>query len=82
MSSDENSPRPIAPKVVPVEYAGQWVAWNREWTEIIARGAKMADVHQAAVAAGHPDAILQRISRPDTRYVGLGTPRVRRIRRN
>jgi hypothetical protein len=51
------------PPPAPLEYAGQWVAWNREHTQIVAHGEKLVDVHRAAVAAGHPRAILQKVRR-------------------
>lgn len=63
------SDQPI-PRAAPLEYAGQWVAWNPKRTEILAHGPDMAGVHRAAVAAGHPDAILQRVRRSDERFVG------------
>jgi hypothetical protein len=62
---------PDAPKPAPIEYAGQWVAWNKERTEIVAHGAQMAAVHRAAIAAGHGDALLQRVRSPDTSFIGL-----------
>jgi hypothetical protein len=63
-----NDPR--RPQPAPVEYAGQWVAWNKLRTEIVAHGKNLADVHEAAMAAGHPDAILQKVRRPDTIFIG------------
>jgi hypothetical protein len=63
-------PQNSRPKPAPVEFAGQWVAWNRQRTEIIARGSEMAAVHQAAIDAGHPDAILQRVRRPELTFIG------------
>jgi len=62
---DLNQPMPA-----PVEFAGQWVAWNKQRTEIIAHGPEMARVHSAAVAAGHPDAVLQKVRRPDMLFIG------------
>ena len=61
---------PRVPKPAPVEFAGQWVAWNKQRTEIVAHGKKMADVRAAAIAAGHPDSILQRVRRPDVIFIG------------
>jgi hypothetical protein len=61
----------VAPAPAPVEFAGQWVAWNRERTQIIAHGAEMAAVHQAAIDAGYPDAVLQRVRRPELRFIGV-----------
>jgi hypothetical protein len=71
MPSQEVVRDPRRPKPAPIEYAGQWVAWNKAQTEIVAHGAVMADVHQAAVAAGHPDAILQKV-RSRGPYLGAG----------
>ena len=33
---------------VPIEYAGQWVAWNDEWTQIVAHGVDIAEVSESA----------------------------------
>lgn len=62
--------QPSWPRPAPVEYAGQWVAWNKERTEIVAHGRDMAAVHDAAVAAGHPASILQRVRKPDVSFIG------------
>jgi hypothetical protein len=64
MASQETARDPRRPKPAPLEYAGQWVAWNKAQTEIIAHGAVLAEVHKAAVAAGHADAVLQKVRRP------------------
>lgn len=61
---------PRRPKPAPIEYAGQCVAWNKKRTEIVAHGREMAAVHRSAIALGHPDAILQRVRRPDERLIG------------
>lgn len=63
-----NNPR--RPKPAPAEYAGQWVAWNKERTEIVAHGPDMAEVYKRAIAAGHNDAVLQKVRRPDTIFIG------------
>jgi hypothetical protein len=52
------------PGPAPLEYVGQWVAWNRELTEIVAHGRDLSDVHAAAEAAGHRDAVLEKVRRP------------------
>ena len=41
------------PQPVPLEYAGQWLAWNEDCTEILAHGSDMSerfdnDDHQIA----------------------------------
>lgn len=61
---------PRRPRAAPVEYAGQWVAWNQDRTEIIGHGSDVAQVRAAAVAAGQPDALLEKVSRPDHIFVG------------
>lgn len=61
---------PRRPKSAPHEYAGQWVAWNQDRTEVIAHGSDVAQVRAAAVAAGQPDALLEKVNRPDHIFVG------------
>ena len=61
---------PRWPKPAPVKFAGQWVAWNHERTEIVCHGADVAAVRAAAIAAGHADAIFQKVRRPDSIFIG------------
>ena len=63
-----NDPR--RPKPAPIEFAGQWVAWNKQQTEIVAHGVDVAAVRAAAVAAGHADAILEKVRRPEFVFIG------------
>jgi hypothetical protein len=58
------------PLPAPIEYAGQWVAWNKEHSEIVAHGKRLAEVFDAAIAAGHPDAVLQRVPQLGVTFVG------------
>jgi hypothetical protein len=58
------------PRPAPAEFAGQRVAWNNERTMIVAHGPKMVAVNKAALAAGHPDAILQRVRHPNVCFIG------------
>lgn len=74
MASDEAVRDPRRPKPAPVEYAGQWVAWNRQQSEIVAHGNDLAEVHKAAVAAGHSDAVLQKVRRPGI-FIGAASRR-------
>jgi len=62
------------PGPAPIEYAGQWVAWDKEQTEIVAHGRDVASVHAAAIAAGHPEAILEKVRRPDAALSPLAPP--------
>ena len=65
------SVQPKPPAHAPIEFAGQWVAWNRERTTIVAHGKYLASVHKQALAAGHDHAILQRVRRPDVSFIGV-----------
>jgi hypothetical protein len=58
------------PPAAPPEFAGQWVAWNKERTKIVAHGDDMAFVHRSAIAIGHPNAILQHVRRPEVTFIG------------
>lgn len=58
------------PPPAPMEYAGQWVAWNKDRTEVIAHAADFATVHRNALAAGHPQAIFQHVRRLNTAFIG------------
>jgi hypothetical protein len=54
---------PDRPLPVPAEYAGRWIAWNREHTQIIADGATLSEVCDKAKAAGCDEPILQPVPR-------------------
>jgi len=63
----ENSNRP---KPAPVEYAGQWVAWDRRETEIVAHGLHFKEVLDAARAAGHPEPVMQKVPALGSYFIG------------
>jgi hypothetical protein len=71
---------PNRPPAAPIEYAGQWVAWNRKHVQIVAHGADVATVRAAAIAAGHAEAILQKVRRPGA-YIGAPTTFLQSLRR-
>jgi hypothetical protein len=50
-------------KPVPREYAGQWVAWDEDCTEILSHGQDMREVRNQAIASGCVRPVLQRIPR-------------------
>lgn len=73
----KNMPHVVANKLdpktlpaAPIEYAGQWVAWDRKQTKIIAHGMRIAEVHEAALASGHPNAIFQKVPKADSYFIG------------
>ena len=49
------------PTAAPAALAGTWVAWNRERTTIVAQGKDFGDAYRKAKAAGHSDAVLQKV---------------------
>jgi hypothetical protein len=46
------------------------VAWNKALTQIVAHGKDVAAVRAAAIAAGHSDAILEKVRQPGTTFIG------------
>ncbi len=70
MSTSEKKPVPIPPPA-PIEYAGQWVAWNKEWTEIVAHGREFADVHREAIHKGFSDPIMEHVRNPKLAFIGF-----------
>jgi hypothetical protein len=52
---------PNGPQPTPLEYAGQWVAWNKDHTSIVAHGARFGKVRADAIAAGCSEPLMQRV---------------------
>jgi hypothetical protein len=65
----QKSKKPVFPPP-PVEFAGQWVAWDKSRTTIVAHGHELAAVHRAAIEAGHPNAIMQHVRQPGVAFIG------------
>ncbi len=59
----------IAP-TVPKKFAGQWIAWNRARTAIVASGRTLEEARRAAEAAGEAAPILAKAPRADVRFLG------------
>lgn len=38
--------------IVPIEYAGQWIAWNEDHTKIIASAKGLREAHEKALRTG------------------------------
>jgi len=53
---------------IPVEYAGRWVAWNDDQSEIVAHGSELKMVRQAAAERGCARPVLQKV--PHGSFVG------------
>jgi hypothetical protein len=62
----EDRPAPTVPK----KYAGQWIAWNRLRTAIVASGRTLADARRAAEAAGESAPVLAKAPRANVRFLG------------
>lgn len=64
MTLDEFAARfPERAQPVPVEYAGRWVAWNDDQSEIIAHDSELKKVRQAATELGCIRPVFQRVPR-------------------
>ncbi|MGD0653298.1 MAG: hypothetical protein ABSA16_03040 [Thermoguttaceae bacterium] len=48
---------------VPMEFAGQWLAWNENRSEILSHGTDMDSVRHQAIARGCECPILQKVPR-------------------
>lgn len=61
---------PKQPPMVPREYAGQWIAWDRRQTKIVGSGRTFAEAKQRAEAAGEADPVLAKVPKATVRFVG------------
>ncbi len=61
---------PHRPPPAPIEFAGQWVAWNPTRTEIVAHGDDLEEVYDVAEAAGFPNAVFQKVPEADSYFIG------------
>jgi len=67
MPTERGNCRPI----VPIEYAGLWIAWNREATRIVASGRTLDDAIRAAEAAGEEEPSFEKLPKANVRIVSL-----------
>jgi hypothetical protein len=63
-------PLPQQPPVAPPEYAGLWIAWDDQRTRVVASGTDVAQVAAEARRLGQKQPLLEKVPRPDMRYVG------------
>ena len=61
---------PEHPQPAPAEYAGQWVAWDKTRTNIVAHGTKFTEVHADAVKRGCDQPLMQKVVCMP--FVGMG----------
>jgi len=57
--------------VVPIEYAGQWIAWNREKMRIFGSGATLEDAVRAAEEARETQPSFAKVPKANVRFVGI-----------
>ena len=57
--------------VVPLEYAGQWIAWNPDGTRIVASGRTLQEAAQAAATAGESQPVFAKVPKAEVRFAGL-----------
>ena len=67
----EPESKPIEFPIVPLEFAGKWIAWNHEGTRIVASARTFQEAKDAAAAAGESDPILEKTPKADVRFVGI-----------
>ncbi len=60
---------PIRP-VVPIEFAGKWIAWTLDGSCIVAHGETLEECEQAALRAGETDPRFEKTPRADVRIIG------------
>ncbi|HLN33030.1 MAG TPA: hypothetical protein VK395_35195 [Gemmataceae bacterium] len=56
--------------VVPVKYAGKWIAWNQDRTRILGGGSTIQEAQAAAQAAGEAEPGYEWVPPADRRIVG------------
>jgi hypothetical protein len=49
------------PGPAPLEFAGEWVAWNQDRSRIVAHGARFDEVRAEAISAGCREPLMQRV---------------------
>ncbi len=54
---------PDRPPPVPLEYAGQWLAWDRDCTRVLAHAGTLDEVHKLIDKLEYSDPVFHRIPR-------------------
>jgi Family of unknown function (DUF5678) len=66
--------KPKSRPIVPIEYAGMYIVWNRDQTRIVASGRTLEDALRAAKEAGEEDPVLAKVPKAHVRSVGAICP--------
>ena len=59
-----------SPPIVPIEFAGKWIAWDFDETRIIACGRSYQETKNAALATGENRPILEKVPDARVRFIG------------
>lgn len=62
---NRNRPQPATS-----EFAGQWVAWNEDRTQVVAHGVEFRNVFETARDAGYSDPIMESVRTNDVYFIG------------
>ena len=62
---------PHATKPVPIEYAGQWVAWTRDHSKILAHSDTIQELWRIVQERGIKEPVFEKVPRADVRFVGM-----------
>ena len=66
--------KPVDPQItqpVPVEYAGKWVAWLADHSQIVAHSESVRELWQIVHDRRIADPVFEKIPRADVRFVGM-----------
>ena len=63
--------RSVSPNAVPVKYAGKWVVWNSDHSQIVASADTVKDVWRIAHEQLVSDPVFEKVPRSDVRFVGM-----------
>ena len=56
--------------IVPREYGGKWIAWDRDGTHILAAADDLKSAEEAARQSGEKRPRMERVPRSDVRIIG------------
>jgi hypothetical protein len=62
---------PRSTTVVPVEYAGKWVAWSADHSQIVAHSDNLRSLWQLVRDQKIENPIFEKVPRADVRFVGV-----------
>ena len=65
--------KPVDPRAtspVPIKYAGMWVVWASDHSQILAHSEGIQELWKIAQDRRIPDPIFEKVPRSDARFVG------------